>query len=789
MNRTVRVSSSIAVLAGAVLALGAVPRAQAQTPPPFDAATAPSEQKRYAASSPQIVGLSSGGALVIASQRNIGDVPNQALVTLFKPSGSGFVPAWEKKLPLARLVGMASDGANLYAVSAKNEDLRKDTATRSYRPEVLKMTKFDAAGTQVWEQDLNNESYLGDLDKGVANKGIYSPLTAGTGAVSYGNGKVIVTLASNTLPDSGNTRHQRAQYFVVAPGDGKGFKAAEETSWRHSFDQRLLFDGKDFVFMDLADAGWYMPGGGISLRKIQPTNTGATFSGGREGTYIYVRQGETTGSQNFTFISLGDLQNSASGYAALFTAEKSNRTVARDGWKEPVLEPRNLAFVHVKRAFDTMQEGIWNGVAKTGNLVIVNNEPTSITISSNVVDSVGPPVKFTRSDKSTKTATSTGVVWLTDLPAGVSAERPKFVKVADDRYVALWEEWNYTKTATDTQMSHKSTQAMVVNAQGQVQTARREIAARLNPSGADVPFVLNGALAWVIGNAVTGSLTLNTVDASLRLSQTPLVAGAQTATLPLGPTTAPTPTPTTTPTTTATNTVTTGTAPSSPPAVGAFPIKAATTLEPNRRYRSESGNHYMVFQPDGNIVVYNAANQYVWGVQELTRNFGQIKTALVQPDGNFAAYGANQAYVWSALTRDPDPSAFLTLTPNGLLRLVSGRTNAILWASDKNLGTNAPPVTTSTPNTTPPPPATPVAQPVALEIGRQYALRESGIYFRYVMLMSRDRYVTTDCPRASRTETQSLPNTNMLLRVTDALAQNLVPSNAACNLQQVPHGR
>ena len=54
----------------------------------------------------------------------------------------------------------------------------------------------------------------------------------------------------------------------------------------------------------------------------------------------------------------------------------------------------------------------------------------------------------------------------------------------------------------------------------------------------------------------------------------------------------------------------------------------------------------------------------------------------MQPEGNFVVRGANDELIWSALTEDPDPSAYLTLTPEGVLQLVSGDSGAVLWASD-----------------------------------------------------------------------------------------------------------
>jgi hypothetical protein len=488
---------------------------------PFDTASAPSEQLGFNAAPPQLVGIASGDFITVAAQRYTASTPVSATVTRFRRSGSSLARVWERSLPLPRLVGMTSDGSSFYAVSAASEDLQSDTTTLTYRANVLIMTKLDEQGNQVWQRDLDDAAYLGDAPSGAVGSAIYSPLKAGTGAVTYGNNKIVVALATNTTPDPNLTgdikRHQRAQYFVVG-ADGSGFKAASETSWRHSFDQRVVFDGQDFVFMDLADAGWYMPGAGVALRKIKPTDSGANFIGDLEGVYAYVRQAETAGSQNFSFTSLGDLELGAQGYVVLFTSEQTNRSEPRSGWSLPVAEPRNLGLVHVTENFDTVMEGQWNSQPTLGNVIIRDSAPVEINVSQNIVDSSGASGRFTRSDKPEKSFTQRGIVWLTNLPEGVSAERPKLVQVADDRYIAVWEEWTYSGS----QLAYQTTKALLVNEQGQIVLGATNIAARLNPSGADRVFALNGSAAWISSDASTAALTLNAVDLELHLTTTPL---------------------------------------------------------------------------------------------------------------------------------------------------------------------------------------------------------------------------------------------------------------------------
>jgi hypothetical protein len=111
-----------------------------------------------------------------------------------------------------------------------------------------------------------------------------------------------------------------------------------------------------------------------------------------------------------------------------------------------------------------------------------------------------------------------------------------------------------------------------------------------------------------------------------------------------------------------------------------FPVRAGRTLGVGQKIRSASGNHYLVFQADGNLVVYTAADQYVWGLQSVTDEFTRIKRVELQTDGNLAAYGDDEAYIWSALDSNPDASAYLNLSPEGVLQLVSG-SGAVLWSS------------------------------------------------------------------------------------------------------------
>jgi len=122
--------------------------------------------------------------------------------------------------------------------------------------------------------------------------------------------------------------------------------------------------------------------------------------------------------------------------------------------------------------------------------------------------------------------------------------------------------------------------------------------------------------------------------------------------------------------------------PEAPAQADGFPLRPGQSVEREQKIPSESGNHYLIFQPDGNVVVYTADDQYVWGLQSITDRYAEAQSVQMENDGNFVVRDANGEHVWSALNENPDPSAYLTLTAEGVLQLVSGDSGAILWASD-----------------------------------------------------------------------------------------------------------
>ncbi|MGE0127928.1 MAG: hypothetical protein AB7U82_07605 [Blastocatellales bacterium] len=116
-----------------------------------------------------------------------------------------------------------------------------------------------------------------------------------------------------------------------------------------------------------------------------------------------------------------------------------------------------------------------------------------------------------------------------------------------------------------------------------------------------------------------------------------------------------------------------------------FPILAGTGLKRGMKYPSPSGNHFLIFANDGNLVVATKSDGFVWGLNQVSNNFSQSDRVEVSPQGKLVVYDddAKGKAIWTTPGR-PDAKAKLNLTFSGALQLVSA-TGGILWSSDGNL--------------------------------------------------------------------------------------------------------
>ncbi len=107
-------------------------------------------------------------------------------------------------------------------------------------------------------------------------------------------------------------------------------------------------------------------------------------------------------------------------------------------------------------------------------------------------------------------------------------------------------------------------------------------------------------------------------------------------------------------------------------------IQKGTDLVRGQKYFTGSGQFYLSFQTDGNLVVKRANGDYIWGLDRQSKvDYRKIGRVTWQRDGNLAAYSSDGQYQWSAFTANPDPNSNLAIDDQGVLQIVNGA--RVLW--------------------------------------------------------------------------------------------------------------
>jgi uncharacterized protein YkwD len=114
----------------------------------------------------------------------------------------------------------------------------------------------------------------------------------------------------------------------------------------------------------------------------------------------------------------------------------------------------------------------------------------------------------------------------------------------------------------------------------------------------------------------------------------------------------------------------------------ALPLSNADLIR-DHLYLSPSGDHFLIFRPDGDLVVVNTDGQILWGLGGLGVPFQGADRVAMRPDGNLVVYAADGARLWSALPAGPGPSARLTISADGDLQLVTDRDLA--WSARRDV--------------------------------------------------------------------------------------------------------
>ncbi len=356
------------------------------------------------------------------------------------------------------------------------------TAQRSNtydQPLQLKIFK-NSNSAQVWS------------GKNEGKAGVLSPLLGGTSKLAAGDGKLFVAV-------NGGASHP-----YVARVDANKLNQTEQVSpsyGTHNFDNRLIWDGKNFVVMENRDHSF-----GTILMRFSPTET-----------YPFEKQGErvrtihsTTNYANDTHTELGAVQPGMNGgYLAIIATEPDWDD--KFGGKpynqsEPIMNiegmtnPFEVMLVHVKANFDDdanmtrfdpkrTEDGMvalndggavdfgdekpesvlaqygsnltWGGEGfepwYVNSAPVINSQGEGKTVSRHSTDDGFNYKLYSGKDNAYQMAAArrhirtAGMVWATNYSKGFvgripkgekfnTALRPRLVKISENNYIALWEE-------------------------------------------------------------------------------------------------------------------------------------------------------------------------------------------------------------------------------------------------------------------------------------------------------------------------------------------------------------
>lgn len=526
----------IRLLVGLTAALGgwALSIAPAQAAPkPFDPAKAKLQPWMNL---PEIVPfVNADGSLDVVWRDHSADPP-KLFLTKFAKATRGYDRVTTEELPsLGVLAGFTKDAqGNFYHLTAEQGNGEETKQIRLYK------------NKQVFWELLTQD---GDQDPAEPKL----PLDNGTGRIVTGAGKLFVDL--NLLPS-----HAYNVILDLEKREINDTRTARETLWHHNVDQRVLFDGTDFIAIENRDHEV-----SLSMMKFSPTEPYPFAPYAERLRSVYAR----TCNGNSNFIELGDIApgiGDGNGYLVLFASER-DWDDQMEGLNKPgeqtglggQLAPRDLAVVHVKKAFD--KEAInWKATpeetAIDGNVI---SQAPKLVDTTGVVNSIGtgktvnykakndgwdwpnynPDIaKLVASGVLAERQYKTGGVnWLTTY--GVSYEtarllpvvgapyttvaRPKLVRLAPNSYVALWEEYrgvraDWSPIASD--LTYLTTKAMALT------LVQEGANVRINPSAIkdlgpirvlafDDAVNLEGKAAWITGDETAGALELHTLDAGL----------------------------------------------------------------------------------------------------------------------------------------------------------------------------------------------------------------------------------------------------------------------------------
>ncbi|MBX7223390.1 MAG: hypothetical protein K1Y36_25985 [Blastocatellia bacterium] len=549
MKRTWPTTLATFFLASA-LGFNSLPGVWAQSnPKPFD----PAQQKTQEWTNlPEIIPFANpDGSLDIAWRDHSSPTP-KIYLTKFAKTGEGYNRISAEELPsLGVLAGFTKDTkGNAYHLTAepgKGEEPKRIILYKNKQ-------KF-------WDFKKQDGDQPGELPK--------LPLDNGTSQIVTGAGKLFLDI--NLLPSHA--------YNVILDLENPAVNAARcarETLWHHNVDQRVLFDGQDFLAIENRDHEVT-----LSLMKFSPTEKYPFEPYAERLRSVFTR----TNNGNSIFTELGDIEpgvGDGNGYLVLFASERDWND-QMEGLNKPgeqtglggQLQPRDLAVVHVRKDFDK-QEINWkatpeekkidgNEISQAPKLVdttgVVNSIGTGKTVTYHAKNDGwdwpnynAETAKMIESGVLAERAYKTGGVnWLTGYGASYETSKslpatgksfptvvhPKLVRLAANSYIAIWEEHSATRATWDKRMcdrTYQTTKAMTITLADEggkvrIKGGTPKDLGKVRVMAFDDAFNLGGKAAWVTGSEATKSLKLNLLDAGLthQVLDLPLIGDAKSS--------------------------------------------------------------------------------------------------------------------------------------------------------------------------------------------------------------------------------------------------------------------
>jgi hypothetical protein len=343
----------------------------------------------------------------------------------------------------------------------------------------------------------------------------YGLTSGGSGRLASGNNMLAAVFARRRFTQGDQLIHQEGDALVIDQNQATAVIKADNTV-SHSFDQRLIFDGTDFVALHQCDT---YPCAGLIIQKLR-MNPGGRSSIVQFPAYTCPTFG------NSVYFELGGLAAEADGYPVLFTGTRNTADVSADNAGPMHQKAWDLAMVYVMRDFDTKAHPpnpynlIGSGILAGGYAPPEEFKVTNFTWNPNT----------SRFDLGQRRDIRRRVLWVTEYPDTKMATNAKFVKLRAGQYVTVWEEhirfgdrWAYATTRAMVLSGSKAdanerSKSITRGAQVQLKDLR------LHHGDDAVTLTIHSSprAAWVTAGPTNRQLLVHTLDAELTHKSYPL---------------------------------------------------------------------------------------------------------------------------------------------------------------------------------------------------------------------------------------------------------------------------